>query len=195
MTASPTGFMPSRELAGHVYMRVTAACCLLPTSDTPLLLIANDDEDLTDAVNSLIELGMSTPLAVPKGGPRDWMAAGLPALATRTVGAQQLHQSLAEGAFGSIVDACEPDEVEQQGTIAGAITVPYRAIRSRDAVPQVIEPVVTICNGGNRSGLAASLLERLGFRVMNLDGGTGAWEEAGYPLLRPAVAAGLAAKS
>lgn len=158
--------------------------------EMPLLLIANDDEDLTEAVNSLMALGMTNPLSVLEGGPGEWRAAGLPVLGTKTVSAEQLHQLLAEGAIGSILDAREAGEVEQQGMIAGAINVPYRAIRSRDALPALAEPVVTVCNSGNRSGLAASLLERLGIRVMNLEGGTSAWEEAGHPLVRPIMAAG-----
>lgn len=158
--------------------------------EMPLLLIANDDEDLTDAVNSLMALGMTNPLSALGGGPEEWKAAGLPVLGTKTVSAERLHRLLAEGAIGSIVDAREPGEVEQQGTIAGSINVPYRTIRSREALPALVEPVVPICNSSNRSGLAASLLERLGIRVMNLDGGTSAWEESGYPLVRPVVVAG-----
>lgn len=158
--------------------------------EMPLLLIANDDEDLTDAVNSLMVLGMTNPLSVLEGSPEDWKAAGIPVLGTKAVSAERLHLLLAEKSIGSILDAREPGEVEQQGIIADAINVPYRTIRSRDALPTLAEPVVTVCNSGNRSGLAASLLERLGIRVMNLEGGTGAWEEAGYPLVKPAIVAG-----
>lgn len=158
--------------------------------EMPLLLIASDDEDLTDAVNSLMALGMTNPLSTLQGGPAEWKAAGLPVLGTRMVNAETLSHLMTEGAIGSILDAREPGEVEQQGTIPGSINVPYRTIRSTDALPPLAEPVVTICNSGNRSGLAASLLERLGIGVMNLDGGTSAWEEAGHPLARPAVVTG-----
>ncbi len=88
------------------------------------------------------------------------------------------------------LDAREPGAVEQQGTIPGSINVRYRAIRSRNALPPLVELVVTICNSCNRSGLAASLLERLGIRVMNLDGGTSAWEDAGQSLAQSVMAAG-----
>lgn len=172
---------------GYGQFGVMVAWMLSP--EIPLLLIANDDEDLTDAVNSLMALGMTNPLSVLEGGPERWMAAGLPVLATTRVSVETLHQSLAEGAIGTILDTREPGEVEQQGTIEGSVNVPYRTIRSREALPPLAEPVVTICNSSNRSGLAASLLERLGIRVMNLDGGTSAWEEAGHPLVKPAMAA------
>ena len=152
--------------------------------ETPLVLIAADDEDLTEAVNSLMVLGMTNPLYALEGDPEDWQAAGLPVLQTRLVGADDLRQAITRGEVGTIVDAREPGEIEQQGTIEGAITLPFRMIRSRQSLPALAEPVVTLCNSGNRSGLAGSLLERLGFRVMNLDGGTSAWEEAGFPLVR-----------
>jgi hydroxyacylglutathione hydrolase len=162
----------------------------LLSPEMPLLLIANDDEDLTDAVNSLMALGMTNPLSVLEGGPEEWKAAGLTMLGTQLVSAERLRQLLDERAIGTLLDAREPGEVEQQGTLLGAINVPYRTIRSRDALPDLAEPVVTICNSANRSGLAASLLERLGIRVWNLAGGTGAWADAGYPLERPVAVAG-----
>jgi len=44
--------------------------------------------------------------------------------------------------------------------------------------------VITVCGHGERSATAASLLERRGVRVANLDGGTSAWIEAGLPVER-----------
>lgn len=55
-------------------------------------------------------------------------------------------------------------------------------------------PVVTYCATGYRSSLAASVLERNGFReVHSVPGSMAAWRAAGYPRLKPmerAVAAG-----
>jgi len=157
---------------------------------TPLVLITADDEDLSDAINSLMALGMTNPLFALDGAPEEWRAAGLPVLRTKLVSALELRDLIARGAVGTVLDAREPAELEQQNTIAGAISLPYRKIRSRQSLPPLVEPVVTLCNSGNRSGLAASLLERLGVRVLNLDGGTSAWEEAGFPLVPMMALAG-----
>lgn len=46
--------------------------------------------------------------------------------------------------------------------------------------------IVVYCVSGRMSAIAATTLVRLGYRdVWNLEGGTTAWERAGYPLLRP----------
>jgi len=78
----------------------------------------------------------------------------------------------------------EAGEVEQ-GTIAEAVSLPYREMRTHENLPPPEEPVVVFCNRGNRSSVAASQLARLGLRVMNVVGGTTAWVEAGFPLVHP----------
>jgi hydroxyacylglutathione hydrolase len=46
-------------------------------------------------------------------------------------------------------------------------------------------PIVTQCQGGSRSAIAASVLEAEGFTdVQNLSGGFGAWTKAGLPVER-----------
>jgi len=45
------------------------------------------------------------------------------------------------------------------------------------------KPVIVVCDTGNRSGKAAAVLRRLGFKeVFSLSGGMGAWRQAGLPL-------------
>ncbi len=155
--------------------------------DVPLVLIAQDDEDLADAIDSLMVVGMTNPLARLEGTPEDWAAAGLEVVQTPMVAADDLSRMIASGQIGTIVDAREAAEAAQ-GMLSAAVIVPYREMGSREALPPLVEPVVTVCNSGNRSGLAASLLERQGVRVVNLIGGTTAWEEAGLPLVRQTAA-------
>ena len=50
-------------------------------------------------------------------------------------------------------------------------------------------PLAVICAGGYRSSAATSLLRPLGFRrLYNVEGGTGAWVAADYPVEKPAAA-------
>ncbi|MCS7034700.1 MAG: rhodanese-like domain-containing protein, partial [Phycisphaerae bacterium] len=44
------------------------------------------------------------------------------------------------------------------------------------------KPVVTQCQSGGRSAIAASILQRAGFDVINLQGGLSAWLKAGLPV-------------
>ena len=46
-------------------------------------------------------------------------------------------------------------------------------------------PVVTQCLGGGRSAIAASVLQRAGFRVTNMTGGIRGWKNAGLPTTIP----------
>jgi rhodanese-related sulfurtransferase len=42
-------------------------------------------------------------------------------------------------------------------------------------------PILTICRSSHRSPLAARQLQRAGYNVTNVSGGTMAWEKAGLP--------------
>jgi rhodanese-related sulfurtransferase len=44
-------------------------------------------------------------------------------------------------------------------------------------------PVVVVCKTGNRSELAAVMLQARGFQAENFEGGTEAWVAAGLPIL------------
>lgn len=45
------------------------------------------------------------------------------------------------------------------------------------------KPVIVVCDTGNRSGKAAATLRKQGFeQVFTLNGGIGAWRQAGLPL-------------
>ncbi len=78
------------------------------------------------------------------------------------------------------LDAREPSEFAA-GHILGAINVPLgrltEAVRLREN-----EPIIAYCGHGERSSAALSCLEALGYTSLNLDGGTGGWEGAGFEL-------------
>ena len=46
------------------------------------------------------------------------------------------------------------------------------------------QPIVVQCQGGGRSAIATSILQRAGFNVTNLSGGYNAWVAAGLPVTR-----------
>lgn len=159
----------------------------LVDAETPLLLVANDDEDLTDAIDSLMVLGMTNQLYALDGTPDEWQAAALPIVTTPVVDVEDLAARLAAGEIGSLIDVREPSEIEKNGTIEGARVIPYRELALSADLPPLVEPVAVICNSGNRSALGASLLEGRGLRAVNVAGGSTAWEESGRPLVKPAV--------
>jgi hydroxyacylglutathione hydrolase len=169
---------------GYGQFGVMAAWLFPP--ETVLLLITADDEDLVDAIDSLMVVGMTNPLSALTSDQGEWKGAGLAIAETPLVNVEDLAHRIATGKVGTLVDVREKGEMEQ-GTIAGAINLPYREIRTCETLPSLVEPVAVFCNSGNRSSVAASLLERLGLSVMNVAGGTTAWMEAGLPLAQPVV--------
>ncbi|MCG3207500.1 MAG: Thiosulfate sulfurtransferase GlpE [Anaerolineae bacterium] len=81
-----------------------------------------------------------------------------------------------------LVDVREPREY-QQGHVPRAQLIPMRHIPNRGKELPHNQTIVLICRIGRRSRLAGIILKDMGFeQVVNLQGGTLAWEAAGYPL-------------
>lgn len=79
-----------------------------------------------------------------------------------------------------LVDVREPDEFAEVHA-AGARLVPLGELSERwEELPK--QPLVLICRSGVRSARAAEFLETKGYEVINLAGGTQAWQEAGLPV-------------
>lgn len=76
----------------------------------------------------------------------------------------------------SLVDVRTPEE-HADGAIAGSINIPIDSLRDRLDVLGV-GPVVVYCEVGQRGHTAAALLQELGIRVRNLDGGYRTWAAA-----------------
>lgn len=71
------------------------------------------------------------------------------------------------------------------GHIGGARLIPVGELKSRlgDLEKYKDKPVLVHCATGNRSHGAAKLLKQAGFKeVFNLQGGLGAWQQAGMPV-------------
>jgi hydroxyacylglutathione hydrolase len=85
-----------------------------------------------------------------------------------------------------LLDVREPEEYAA-GHVPGAISLPQSEIASRlDELPRDV-PLYMICRGGVRSLHAGQFLRQAGLaRIINVEGGTLAWMEAGKPLEREA---------
>jgi len=83
-----------------------------------------------------------------------------------------------------IVDVREPYEWEA-GHIEEAIHIPLGQLMAGDEKGQLDtgRPVVVVCKTGNRSELAALMLQARGYDAHNLEGGTERWVTAGLPIV------------
>ena len=94
----------------------------------------------------------------------------------------QLRQRLAAEPAPYLLDVREPWEY-QEGHVPGAHLIPLGELEQRvNEVPRD-RPILAICHSGQRSLAAAGYLLQLGYNsVSNVDGGTAAWIERGFPV-------------
>jgi glyoxylase-like metal-dependent hydrolase (beta-lactamase superfamily II)/rhodanese-related sulfurtransferase len=107
------------------------------------------------------------------------------------VAMEELAARVASGALGlTLLDVREKDAFEA-GHVAGAIHIPrgQLELRVNDELPDPTARILTCCEFGRISTLAAATLRVLGFRhAAALDGGLKAWRDQGLPLVAGPVA-------
>jgi rhodanese-related sulfurtransferase len=83
-----------------------------------------------------------------------------------------------------ILDVREPYEWDA-GHIEEALHIPLAEVMAGAEKGRLDpeKPVVVVCKTGNRSELAALMLQARGVDAHNLEGGTEAWVEAGLPIV------------
>lgn len=83
-----------------------------------------------------------------------------------------------------VLDVRNPDEYDE-GHVPGAVLIPLPELPGRlDEVPEATSELPLICRSGGRSQKACEILAAEGFDVVNVQGGTLAWIEAGSPVAR-----------
>ena len=96
----------------------------------------------------------------------------------------QLRERLEAKPAPYLLDVREPWEYAQ-AHVAEAQLIPLGELERRVSEVPRDQPVLVICHSGQRSLAAASYLRQLGYPdVSNVDGGTAAWIEKGYPVSR-----------
>jgi hydroxyacylglutathione hydrolase len=143
---------------------------------TAIVLFGEDDARRRDDVRrQLLRVGLDRVLGFVDGGLDAWRNAGLATSRVARIDARELHDQQARGPSFTIVDVRSGAEFDA-GHIPGAINIPVGVLPSRlGDIPSSL-PVATLCEGGYRSSLAASLLAREGFEsVFNIAGGMSAY--------------------
>ncbi len=94
-----------------------------------------------------------------------------------------------------VIDIRDRDDRERTGMITGSVSIPLILLQWRcdpdsgvthPAIKSLDQPLVTVCNQGYASSLAAASLRRLGFvGATDLEGGVEAWAEASLPMEQP----------
>ncbi len=154
--------------------------------DRDVVLVGRDDDDARHAARLAAAVGIHGIVGHLAGGMTSWREEKRPTRSTERIDVAALRERIDDVQVLDVREAAEFAE----GYIPGSVNVPYHDVRE---VPDGIDPqrpVAVICSSGQRSAVAASLLERLGLReVLHVaDGGVGTWQEQGGPVEEPAGA-------
>jgi glyoxylase-like metal-dependent hydrolase (beta-lactamase superfamily II)/rhodanese-related sulfurtransferase len=146
----------------------------------PLVIVADDHEQVDEAVMRLARVGIETVSGYLDGGMYAWDQAGLPVACIAQMPVDELQHQLEEHADLQIIDVRRPAEFAT-GRVPGAINAQLAHLEDEVAQFNPQRPTAVICAGGYRSTAATSLLARHGFTpLFNVVGGTSAWITAGY---------------
>lgn len=88
--------------------------------------------------------------------------------------AQEVNEYLNQHPDVSVIDVRETEEVKA-GKVPGAVNIPLGLLEFRLQDIDQSKEHILVCRSGNRSGMAARLLEDKGFDVVNMDGGMLEW--------------------
>jgi glyoxylase-like metal-dependent hydrolase (beta-lactamase superfamily II)/rhodanese-related sulfurtransferase len=145
-----------------------------------LILVTDDAPQVATTVRALAVAGFTTVAGYLDGGMSAWQASGRPVELLREVSVQSLREEMRDEAPMQLVDVRDHGEWEE-GHIDGARNIPFQTIPEQAATLDRAQQVYLICGSGERSTIAASLLQPRGFTVTAISGGMDAWSAAGFP--------------
>ena len=143
--------------------------------DARVILLGANHHEATEASRQLMRIGVSRIDGYVNGGFTAWRDAGLPTASFELSNVQELASALSGGTAPLLVDVRTNKEFKA-GHIDGALHIPLGDLARRATEIPRDRPVATICEGGYRSSLAASVLARAGLDgLVNVTGGMSAW--------------------
>lgn len=162
----------------------------LADPDQAIVIVGRDDDDAKRGVELAAAVGIRRIGGYLAGGMTSWREEKRSVQGIERVDVEGLHERFDADGDLQILDVRERTEWESGGHIPGSLFTPYHDIHELPAGLDARRPVAAICGSGQRSAVAASLLQRLGAqRVLHVvEGGVPEWGRRGYPLEKPADA-------
>jgi len=148
--------------------------------DQPLYLIANP-KDLPEVSRVLAKIGLDN--VAGYFDVSEVAAAGLMTQTYSVARPGEISSKILNGEVTMLDVRAESEWNESRVPNAKHIMLGYLSQHAHEIING--KPIVVICRSGNRSGIAASLLQAQGAKeVINLAGGIVEWKQAGLPLER-----------
>src|SRR5262249_37682705 len=144
---------------------------LVVPAEAALVLVTNKEAEVARVLAALAVIGYSRIAGYLAGGLQAWREAGYPVASLPQISVRELYGRLAMTAPLRVVDVRERNEWEA-GHIASALHIPFPHVAEHAGELHSGGPVALICGSGQRSTIAASLLEPTGVReLLNVVGG------------------------
>jgi glyoxylase-like metal-dependent hydrolase (beta-lactamase superfamily II)/rhodanese-related sulfurtransferase len=152
-------------------------------ADARLIVVAASDGYEMEAAQLLASVGLRAECYL-QGGMTSWRTEERPVESIEVIDPRELESRMDTSDGLTVLDVRGESEWEE-GHIPGSLHIPYQDLAGRlGELPEGGE-VATICSGGKRSGLAASILQRAGSRALHVaHGGVKSWGEGQRPLER-----------
>jgi rhodanese-related sulfurtransferase len=161
--------------------------------DPKVIMVAEDPERLDESRLRLARVGIEKVIGYLAGGVEAWQRSGRPVAQLAQISAGELQNLLAADGGIQVVDVRRAAEWNSGHILqarhislnqfAGVASPNGAADKTFLKGLDPARPVVTQCQSGYRSAIAASLLERAGFpTVVNLTGGMDAWRAQKLPV-------------
>ena len=152
--------------------------------DKPILLVLKDMSDMSTVIKALYSVGLDNIAGYLEGGMTAYAESGLETARFDSISITEAKKLYEKGEI-FLVDTRLKSEYDL-GHIKCTSHMPAPDVRKMYKTLEGDKPVAFICNTGNRSLLAASLMLNLSSKknVINVIGGTKAWLALGHSTVR-----------
>ncbi|HKA66835.1 MAG TPA: rhodanese-like domain-containing protein [Solirubrobacterales bacterium] len=146
-----------------------------------IIVVAASDGDERHAAELLAAVGMPV-RGFLEGGMTAWRTEERPVRKIELIDPDELAERVEGPEPPLVLDVRNAAEYAGEH-IPDSLHIPYGDLAGRCEELPRDRPIATICRGGKRSGLAASILQREGFAdVVHVGRGVGAWSDGGHPV-------------
>lgn len=151
-----------------------------------IIVVGASDGDERRAAELLAAVGLRV-RGFLEGGMTAWRTEERPVRRIELIEPDQLATRLQAAEPPLVLDVRSASEYAAEH-IPGSLHIPYGELAGRVEELPRNRPIATICRGGKRSGLAASILQREGFdAVVHVGRGVGVWRDGGHPVQSAAL--------
>jgi len=153
--------------------------------NVPLVLVCAEGKE-TESVMRLGRIGYDKVAGFLKGGVNAWKEAGKQVNAIHSVSAEEFAKNIEKE--GQSIDVRNEGEVAL-GTVRNAITIPLGKLQENLSTLDKNAHYYVYCQGGYRSMIGTSILEKNGFtNLSNVEGGMNAIKKTTAPIEVPEIA-------